>query len=159
MQLDEYVNIGISNEVPGVSGVVNTFDVSNDLDAYFVEIASKINLKDLNGWRLSINIVLASTDGIGIFKKISRYPSDNEYELRITVMVPLPSQAPYGIDQKLGAFYRPLVREKFHMLDLNLGHYTNLRDYIYDAGVKAINEAFGRGFVCGGVKIRFQEAV
>ena len=103
-----------------------------------------------------IRVTLRSTNGIGIFKRAMRYPSDKEFEFSISVTIPNEKEASYGVSKKVEeAFYVPLNDKNFYILERNFENYSNLYEYILESSKLAIHLAFTKGISCNGKKIIF----
>lgn len=143
-------------EIPGLFEDVDFFSIGGKLDLYANNLVPCINIDDIDDWNISILIVARSTNGIGIYKKIKRYPSDKEFEVSISIAIPNESDADYGTRKALSGFYVALDENKFHIINVDYGKYTNLYDYIYCSAKNAIMESFKHGFTCNGKKIKYK---
>ena len=105
-----------------------------------------------------IRVTLRSTNGIGVFKRAMRYPSDKEFEFSISVAIPNEKEALYGVSKKVEeAFYVPLNDKNFYVLEPNFENYSNLYEYILESSKLAIHLAFTKGISCNGKKIKKDE--
>ena len=108
--MDKKVKVSLQIEIPRLSEDVDIDSVREGLNEYVKSIISRINVADLEDWRLLIRITLRSTNGIGVFKRAMRYPSDKEFEFSISVAIPNEKGAVYGVSKKVEeAFYVPLI--------------------------------------------------
>ena len=108
--MDEEVKVCLQVEIPRLSEDVNIDSVREELNEYVKSIIWGINIADLEDWRLLIRVTLRATNGIGVFKRAMRYPSDKEFEFSISVAIPNEKEASYGVSKKIEeAFYVPLT--------------------------------------------------
>jgi len=157
---DKQVKVTKYIGVPGLLGFADVFSIEKKLTTYVDSILPRINMEDLSGWRLTVQIGYACTDFIGVYKKFFRYPSDREYEISIGIPIPDNTQAPYGMPPgKYGTvgFFHPGESKHSHLLDPEYDQYDNLDQYILAAAIKAIDLCFTKGFTCYGKKIKFQD--
>jgi hypothetical protein len=154
--MTEKIRILMPIEIVGLSDKIDMDSIEKNLNLYVKNITSKINIKDLGEWRLLIYVTSKATNGIGIYKRATRYPSDKEFTLSTLISIPDDNQAIYGLSTVKDSFYFEMKEDKFYILDANFGNYNNLHEYIFDSGRRAIDLAFAKGFVCGGKKIKFQ---
>ena len=156
--MDENVKVSLQTEIPRLSEDVDIDSVREGLNEYVKSIISRINVADLEDWRLLIRITLRSTNGIGVFKRAMRDPSDKEFEFSITVTIPNEKGALYGVSKKVKeAFYVPLNDKNFYVLEPNFENYSNLYEYILESTKLAIHLAFTKGISCNGKRISFQK--
>ena len=135
---------------------VNIDSVREELNEYVKSIIWGINIADLEDWKLLIRVTLRATNGIGVFKRAMRYPSDKEFEFSISVAIPNEKEASYGVSKKVEeAFYVPLNNNNFYVLEPNFENYSNLYEYILESSKLAIHLAFTKGISCNGKKIIF----
>ncbi|MFK0087456.1 Imm9 family immunity protein [Pseudomonas sp. NPDC090755] len=147
----------ISNESPNINNTINLTEATNTLNEYISKKLERINIEDLNGWSILISATIRNTDSIGIFKRTKRYPSDKEFEVSISIPVPTPEDAPYGLPSKDSGYYLPLDQNKFHIISPQYSKYKNLYEYITKSIELSINKAFEHGLTCHGHKIRFSK--
>ena len=148
------VTVLISVEIPELCGERDLLrSIEQDLNAYIENCNKQINLNDLGDWKLLIWINLRNTNGIGIFKRAKRFPSDKEFEISISITVPNSEEARYGISDMTGV-YVPLDIKKFYVLRPCFSEYDDLYHYIFESAKQAINTAFTYGFTCNGKRIK-----
>jgi len=156
----EQVRVIMPTEVIGIDDFANMTSIRKKITAYIESILPKINIEDLSGWRLLLQINSICSDLIGVYKKFWRYPSDREYVISIAIPIPDNTQAPYGIppgeDGTIG-FFRLRRSNGSHLLDTEYDKYDNLDQYILASAIKAIDLGFTKGFTCHGKKIKFQD--
>ena len=139
--MDNQVAVTISTEIPELcEGLDQLRKITHELNAYIEVYKNKINLNDLTDWKLLIWINLRNTNGIGIFKRARRSPSDKEFQISISITLPNSEDACYGISNMTGV-YVPLNVKNFH-------------SYIFESAIQAINTAFTYGFTCNGKRIK-----
>lgn len=119
-------------------------------------IAPQINFHDLDEWRLLISIIIRSTNGVGIFKRAKRYPSDSEFEISISLAIPGDEQASYGLSNVKRGFFNAMNEKSFYIFDPAFDNYENLQEYIFENSKKAIELGFSHGFSCNGKRIKTQ---
>ena len=154
--MDEKVKVSLQIEIPRLSEDVDIDSVREGLNEYVKSIISRINVADLEDWRLLIRVTLRSTNGIGVFKRAMHYPSDKEFEVSISVAIPNEKEALYGVSKKVEeAFYVLLNDKNFYVLEPNFENYSNLYEYILESSKLAIHLAFTKGISCNGKKIIF----
>ena len=152
--MDNQVAVTISTEIPELcEGLDQLRKITHELNAYIEVYKNKINLNDLTDWKLLIWINLRNTNGIGIFKRARRSPSDKEFQISISITLPNSEDACYGISNMTGV-YVPLNVKNFHVLDPCFNEYDNLHSYIFESAIQAINTAFTYGFTCNGKRIK-----
>lgn len=156
--MDTTVRVLMPSEIPMLHEEIDLSSIENELDAYITEILPRINIQELDGWALLISIVSRSTTGIGVFKRIKRYPTDKEFEISISIPIPDNDMATYGYQRVKEGFYSPLDDKKFYTLEPDFEKYNSLYEYIFESSKRAIELAFQHGFVCNGKKIKFQSA-
>lgn len=154
--MDNKIRILMPREVPGLDQDVNIDSIRRELNNSLNEIVADVNIQDLEDWRLLIAITSRSTNGIGVFKKAKRYPSEKEFEISISIPIPNDDQTPYGLSKVKDAYYIAL-NDKFYTLEPNFVDYDTLHQYILASSERAINLAFTHGFTCNGKKIKFQK--
>ena len=155
--MDKRIRVLMAYEIPRLTEDINKDSIRQKLNNYVKTIIPKVNMQDLGEWKLLINITSRSTSGIGVFKRIKRYPSDREFEISISIPIPNDKQAPYGSSKVNEAFYLALDDKKFHTLEPNFENYETLHQYLCVSSKSAINLAFTHGFTCNGKKIKFQK--
>lgn len=147
--------VSLPTEVPKINDNVNMHFMWVELNKYIDNLLPRINILDLNEWRILIMISSRATNGIGVFKRSMRYPSDKEYVISISICIPDESQAPYGLREVKESFFKPL-NEKFFILDPEFEQYESLYSYIFESAKRAIDLAFTKGIVCGGKRMKLQ---
>ena len=129
--MDEEVKVCLQVEIPRLREDVNIDSVREELNEYVKSIIWGINIADLEEWKLLIRVTLRATNGIGVFKRAMRYPSDKEFEFSISVAIPNEKEVSYGVSKKVEeAFYVPLNNNNFYVLEPNFENYSNLYEYI-----------------------------
>ena len=154
--MDEEVKVCLQIEIPRLSEDVDIDSVREELNEYVKSVISEINVADLEDWRLLIRVTLRATNGIGVFKRAMRYPSDKEFEFSISVTIPNDTEALYGISKVNEAFYIPLNDKNFYVLEPNFKIYNNLYEYILENSKLAIDMAFTKGIVCNGKRLGYK---
>jgi hypothetical protein len=152
---NEKIRVLMPSQVANLHEDIDIRGIQNELNAYILGLASKINLSDLGDWRLLISIVLRPTNAIGVFKKAKRFPSDKEIEISISIPIPDNSQVEYGLSTAKDSFYRPVDLTNFFIIEPNYSDYRNLYDYILESSKKSITLAFSTGYTANGKKIKF----
>lgn len=148
------VTVLISAEIPELCEELGLLrSVAQDLNADMADCKSWINLNDLGDWKLVIGINLRNTNGIGIFKRAKRFPSEKEFEISISIPVPDLKTAHYGISDNTGV-YVPLNCKNFYVLDPCFREYADMRHYILESARRAIDTALTYGFTCNGKRIK-----
>ena len=69
----------ISSEIPELGELDLLRSIYRELNGYMEDYNNQINLDDLGDWKLLIQINLRNTNGIGIFKRAKRFPSNKEF--------------------------------------------------------------------------------
>ncbi len=151
--MEKQVRCIVSSESPGVSRALDIFEISRMLDCYLQMQIDRVNAADLRGWRLLIYVVIRNTDSIGVFRRTTRYSSDMEFEVSISIPVPGVEDAEYGLSEM--GFFNRMDETRFHMIAPQYAAYQGLRDYFVSSGERAIDKAFEVGFKCGGKVIRY----
>lgn len=146
----------ISSEIPELGELDLLRSICRELNGYMEDCNNQINLDDLGDWKLLIWINLQNTNGIGIFKRAKRFPSNKEFEISISISVPNLEEARYGISDMTG-IYTPLNIKKFYILSPCFSKYDNLYHYIFESAKQAIDVAFTYGFTCNGKRIKKKE--
>jgi hypothetical protein len=154
--MTEKIKVSMAIQVVDLIDKVNINLIRENLNSHVKLISRGININDLGDWMLSINIVLRPTNGVGIYRRAYRYPSDKEFVISVSISIPDNTQVAYGLSQVKNSFYKEMEKDNFYILTLKFDDYNNLYDYILDSGKRAIDMAFVKGFVCGGKKIKFQ---
>ena len=155
--MKEKVRVLTPIEIPRLDDDVDTTSIWRELNDYVKVLVPQINIQDLGDWNLLIQVIYRATNGIGIFKRSIRYPSDKEFEFSISVTIPDDKQAPYGLSKVKEAFYNPLNDKNFYILETHFEKYNNLYQYILESSKCAIDLAFTQGITCNGKKIKFQK--
>ncbi|EDQ7228056.1 hypothetical protein XL92_001454 [Salmonella enterica subsp. enterica] len=155
--MSEKIRVLMGCEIPELMDLTDLFSIEKELNFHMKTISPLINLRDLNDWSILIYIVLRSTNGIGIYKRIKRHYSNKEFEISISMTIPDDGQIEYGTSKVKEGFYLPMVGELFYFLKPNFNEYHCLRDYILCSAKSAIELAFQNGFTCNGKKLKFQK--
>ena len=155
--MDDKVKVLLQIEIPRLNEDVDIASIRKILNEYVKSLIPRINIQDLKDWSLLIWVAYRSTNGIGVFKRARRYPSDKEFEFSISVTIPDDNQASYGLSKVKEAFYTPLSDKSFYSLEFNFEDYNSLYEYILDNSKHAIDLAFIKGITCNGKKIKFQK--
>ena len=143
----------ISSEIPELGELDLLRSICRELNGYMEDYNNQINLDNLGDWKLLIQINLRNTNGIGIFKRTKRFPSNKEFEISISIPVPNLEEARYGISDMTG-IYIPLNIKNFYILSPCFSKYDNLYHYILESAKQAIDAAFTYGFTCNGKRIK-----
>ena len=149
------VEFSISNEIPGLTSRLNTFSIEEHLQEKWLNWMSRVNSEDLGEWTLIFYFVLRATNGVGIFKKNRRYPSDKKIELPISISIPTPDDASYGAIEAKQAFFHPMNEKEFHLLDIPYSRFNNLMDYIYFSCEASVERSLIQKITINGKKIGF----
>lgn len=152
--MDEKVRVLLPIEIPNLDKDVDISSIEQELNNYVKGLLPQINVIDLGDWNLLILINIRSTNGIGVFKRAGRYPSDKEFEISISLAIPNEDEAIYGLSKVKEGFYFPLNEKKFYLLEPNFKNYSNLYEYVLDSAKRAIDLAFNQGFTCNGKRIK-----
>lgn len=152
--MDEKVRVLLPIEIPNLDKDVDISSIEQELNNYVKGLLPQINVIDLGDWNLLILINIRSTNGIGVFKRAGRYPSDKEFEISISLAIPNEDEAIYGLSKVKEGFYFPLNEKKFYLLEPNFKNYSNLYEYVLDSSKRAIDLAFNQGFTCNGKRIK-----
>ncbi|EAS9013516.1 hypothetical protein G9009_003545 [Salmonella enterica] len=155
--MNEKIRVLMSCEIPNLTSDIDLFFIGNKLNSYAKNIMPFININDLNDWSILISVILRPTNGIGVYKRVKRYPSDKEFEISISITIPDDKQVAYGSSRVKDGFYLPMDEGKFHFLNPNFDEYNCLKDYILSSAKSAIELAFQCGFTCNGKKIKYQK--
>ena len=155
--MNEKIRILTPIEVPRLDENVDTRSLWLELNSYVKALEPKINLQDLEDWRLLINVVAQRTNAIGIAKRVARFPSDKEYAIYMSTPIPDDNQATYGLSCVKEAFFKEKNEKYSYILEPDFDSYSNLYQYILESSKRAINFAFTHGFTCNGKKIKFQK--
>lgn len=140
--MSNQIKMLISAEIPELFEDLDLLrSITQYLDTYMDDFKKLINLNDLGDWKLLIWINLRNTNGIGIFKRAKRFPSDKEFEISISITVPNSDEAHYGISDMTG-FYLPLNNKNFYVLHPYFSEYDDLYHYIIESAKRAIDTAF-----------------
>jgi hypothetical protein len=125
-------------------------------DAYVGKILPKLNLDDLKEWRILINAVYTEAESIGLGKRPVRYLSDTEVAVSILIPIPSIKEAKYGLPEAI--FYKPFIMlpTNWYLLETDFSKFSNINDYIYDAFIRGIDEAFKQGITVNGKKIKYR---
>ena len=148
----------ISSEIPELGELDLLRSICRELNGYMEDYNNQINLDNLGDWKLLIQINLRNTNGIGIFKRTKRFPSNKEFEISISIPVPNLEEARYGISDMTG-IYIPLNIKNFYILSPCFSKYDNLYHYILESAKQTIDAAFTYGFTCNGKRIKKKEFI
>jgi hypothetical protein len=154
--MDEKVRVLTPIQISNLDKDVDITAIWRELNSYVKALSSRINLQDLGEWKLLVSVLSLATNGIGVFKRVRRYPSDKEFEISTVIPIPDNDQAFYGLYKVKDGFYTPLNEKKFYILKPHYENFDNLYDYILESSKCAIDLAFTHGFTCNGKKIKFQ---
>ena len=97
------------------------------------------------------------TDAIGVAKRITRFPSDKEYAIYMSISIPDDEQATYGLSSVKEAFFKEKNEKYSYIIEPDFVSCNNLYQYILESSKRAIDMAFTHGFTCNGKKIKFQK--
>ncbi|WP_256818856.1 Imm9 family immunity protein [Pseudomonas putida] len=147
----------LSNEVPCINDLIDINDITHKINEYIEKIRPTINIEKLNGWGILISATIRNTDKIGIYKRTTRYRSDNEFEISISVPPPSLDDASYGLPPKELGYFLAVDEKKFRAITPLYSNYKSLGDYITNSIELAIRKTFEIGITCHGVKIQFEE--
>ena len=154
--MSEKIRVSLQIEIPQLNEYVDINSIRQRLNDYVNFSASYVNVQVLIDWKLLIRITFRYTNGIGVFKRAIRYPSDKEFEFSISVTIPNDTEALYGISKVNEAFYIPLNDKNFYVLEPNFKIYNNLYEYILENSKLAIDMAFTKGIVCNGKRLGYK---
>jgi hypothetical protein len=154
--MTEKLKVFINHEIGGASIMVDENSIRNKLIDHMKSLVPRVNFNDLNGWALTVTVLLQSKDAVSVAKRAARFPSDEEFGIYISIPIPNKKQAPYGIvDINERSFFKPVDKKWSYSIDPQFNNYDNLGDYIFQSTVMAIDFIFARGFTCNGKKIKF----
>ena len=154
--MNEKIRVSLQIEIPQLNEYVDINSIRQRLNDYVNFSASYVNVQVLIDWKLLIRVTFRYTNGIGVFKRAIRYPSDKEFEFSISVTIPNDTEALYGISKVNEAFYIPLNDKNFYVLEPNFKMYNNLYEYILENSKLAIDMAFTKGIVCNGKRLGYK---
>ena len=154
--MNEKIRVSLQIEIPQLNEYVDINSIRQRLNDYVNFSASYVNVQVLIDWKLLIRVTFRYTNGIGVFKRAIRYPSDKEFEFSISVTIPNDTEALYGISKVNEAFYIPLNDKNFYVLEPNFKIYNNLYEYILENSKLAIDMAFTQGIVCTGKRLGYK---
>jgi len=154
--MNEKIRVSLQIEIPQLNEYVDINSIRQRLNDYVNFSASYVNVQVLIDWKLLIRVTFRYTNGIGVFKRAIRYPSDKEFEFSISVTIPNDTEALYGISKVNEAFYTPLNDKNFYVLEPNFKIYNNLYEYILENSKLAIDMAFTKGIVCNGKRLGYK---
>ena len=154
--MNEKIRVSLQIEIPQLNEYVDINSIRQRLNDYVNFSASYVNVQVLIDWKLLIRVTFRYTNGIGVFKRAIRYPSDKEFEFSISVTIPNDTEALYGISKVNEAFYIPLNDKNFYVLEPNFKIYNNLYEYILENSKLAIDMAFTKGLVCNGKRLGYK---
>lgn len=153
----EKVRVLMPIEIPRLYEDVDIRSIWLKLNTYIKALESKINLHDLGNWHLLINVLAQRTDAIGVAKRITRFPSDKEYAIYMSISIPDDEQATYGLSSVKEAFFKEKNEKYSYIIEPDFVSCNNLYQYILESSKRAIDMAFTHGFTCNGKKIKFQK--
>jgi len=162
---DEAVRIEIKSlGVPELDDFADMGSIVEKINTHIELVFPRVNIKDLSGWRLILDIGYLRADFISIPKKLGRYPSDRVYLALISIPIPDNTQAPYGVplnEDKPTKYFKLSKESLYHILDPEYDKYDNLDQYIIASTIKAIDFGFSKGFSKGFTgfwkKIKFKD--
>lgn len=154
--MNKFIRILISTEIPGITGKIKLSSIEKKLSIYISTIAPLINFHDLDDWQLLISITIRPTNGVGVFKRAKRYPSDREFEISISLTIPDDEQASYGLPNVKSGFFNAMNEKNFYILDPTFENHEEIQEYIFENAKKAIELGFTHGFSCNGKRIKTQ---
>jgi Immunity protein 9 len=143
-------------QIVGLDDYVDIDKIELELNSYIEKILSKLNLEDLNDWRILLNVIYTATQSVGVFKSTRRYPSDTEIESSIIIPIPSVNEVKYGLPETKLERVFTMLTGKWHLLQTDFTKFENLENYIYDAVVRGIDETFKQGITVNGKKIKYQ---
>jgi len=153
------ISILMPSEVPGFREHIDEVSLRESLGNFVDSLVPRINIHDLDDWKLTISVISQSKDRIGISKRIARFPSNRELGIYITIPIPNQEQASYGFGKPARPPFFQFVDEKYsYAIEPNFKAYVNLDDYYLASAKMAIELAFINGFTCNGKKIKLQPA-
>jgi Immunity protein 9 len=129
--------------------------INDELRSYLIKITPNLNLGDMGDWSILFSMLYGQASCIGVFKRLTTYPSDKEKQVSITIPIPDLHQATYGLGKEHFHRLLEIKPEKFHVLEPNFADYSNLDDYVLASGKRGIDEAFKQGITVDGKKIRY----
>ena len=115
--MEEKIKVLMSIEIPSLDNYVDTESIKREINNYVKIIIADVNIQDLDDWNLLISANSRSTNKIGLFKRIVRYPSDKEFV--VSIPIPNDDEASYGLSVVKKAFYRALNDKGFYALNPN----------------------------------------
>ena len=74
--MDDKVKVLLKIEIPRLNEDVDIASIRKILNEYVKSLIPRINIQDLKDWSLLIWVAYRSTNGIGVFKRARRYPSE-----------------------------------------------------------------------------------
>jgi Immunity protein 9 len=145
-----------SAQIVDLHNYIDFENIEPKFDAYIEKIMTKLNLSDLKDWRILINTVYTEAKSIGVGKRPIRYVSDTEVAVSILIPIPSIKKAKYGLPE--ASFSNPfdMLDNYWHFLDTDYTKFDNLTDYVFDAVIRCIDEAFKQGVTVNGKKIKYQ---
>ena len=155
--MDSTIRVLMPTEVPGVCDHADYPALEVALERHVDTLRSRLDLDVLAGWLLTLWINSRSTDGIGVSKRVRRYPSACEFVISISVPVPDSEQVSWGVGPPARPpFFHPLDAKHFWMLAPQFERYDSLAAFVLDASRQAIELAFTKGMTCHGRRIGFR---
>jgi hypothetical protein len=156
--MSKKIAISVSSEISNLGDDVDLSLIRNKLASYVNTLARRVNADELNEWRILVNIVLQNTDGIGVAKRIAKFPSDKEFGLYISIPIPDDAQAVYGLNKVTKETLKKKDEKYSYIMPPNFTSYDDLYSYILDSSKYTIEWIFSRGFLCGGKKIKLENS-
>lgn len=153
--MKEKIRVLMPTEIPRIDEEVDVNSIERELNDYAQALIPRINLQDLDDWRLLINATVQNTNAIGVAKRIARYPSDKEFAIYMSVPIPNNDQIAYGLPSVKEAFFKEKNEKYSDILERKFENYNNLYQNILESAKRAIDLAFNKGFTCNGKKIKF----
>ncbi|MCX9019785.1 Imm9 family immunity protein, partial [Citrobacter portucalensis] len=74
--MSEKIRVLIGCEIPDLMNTTDLFSIGKELNSYIKQTLPLVNVYDLYDWSILISVNLRATNGIGVYKRIKRYPSD-----------------------------------------------------------------------------------
>ena len=155
--MKEKIRVSMPREVPRLDENVDIRSIWLEINSYVKTFEHRINIQDLEDWRLLINVLAQRTNAIGIAKRVARFPSDKEYAIYMSIPIPDDEQATYGLSNVKEAFFKEKNEKYSYILEPDFDSYGDLYQYILESAKRAIDLFFTQGFICNGKRIKFQK--
>ena len=127
----------------------------NKIDGFIEnEIATRLDLTLSPDWTIIITLFFCEAPWVGVFKRTINYPSTKEKELSIAIPIPNELQARYGLSKKRFGYQTQKDASKYWTLAINYTEHATLKEFIVDSAKRGVEEAFLRGVVVEGNKIK-----